>query len=464
MSIRTDVADAMRQLGIQLATARAAADLIQHQLAGRVSYSRSTVANAETGRQIPPRSFWAKCDEVLDTGRSLAEGYDHVMALIKQQRTDAAAAARIAHTAVPYRWRDGAGWSSDDGLPALAAVTSSTYLPVPCVDDGRLGSRDRASMTVDSVDARTAIAGLSVEGIHDLVRRLSVEYLSDDPMSVYGRTTAIAEVVFELVQGYPKPTHARELYLAAGYLYTLLGWMAGDLGDRDRATVYNRTGWLCAEVADHDTLRAWVLSTMSKTALWEGRLSDAESLAARGSSHAAGGTVAVLLACQQADARAEMGAAQPARRALEQARDLSERAGIDEVGGLLSCGDIRRHNYTASVLLRTGDPLGAVDVAVSALASAGKSGRTGHGTIAQLRVFAAQGYLSVGDVDGAATILAPVLRSPTGQRLATVVRRVREIDGLITARDELRGHRAAGTLSAAIVDFCSIGAPFALTR
>jgi hypothetical protein len=62
------VAGAWGGLGRQLAASRRASGLSQARLALLAEYSRSTVANAETGRQHVPREFWAACDAALGTG------------------------------------------------------------------------------------------------------------------------------------------------------------------------------------------------------------------------------------------------------------------------------------------------------------------------------------------------------------------------------------------------------------
>ena len=53
----------------------------QPQLAPLVGYSRSTVANAETGRRTAARDFWHCCDEVLATTGALTRQYDELDAL-----------------------------------------------------------------------------------------------------------------------------------------------------------------------------------------------------------------------------------------------------------------------------------------------------------------------------------------------------------------------------------------------
>ncbi|MGH4014179.1 MAG: helix-turn-helix domain-containing protein [Pseudonocardiaceae bacterium] len=52
-------------LGQQLAARREAAGIIQPQIARKTGYSRSSVAKAESGRQLLTREFWQTADELL---------------------------------------------------------------------------------------------------------------------------------------------------------------------------------------------------------------------------------------------------------------------------------------------------------------------------------------------------------------------------------------------------------------
>ena len=84
------VAEAKRALGRQLATYRNAAGLKQSQLAPRVLYGRSTIANVETGRQTCSRTFWERTDRVLAADGALLRAYEELAALVRQQHADAA--------------------------------------------------------------------------------------------------------------------------------------------------------------------------------------------------------------------------------------------------------------------------------------------------------------------------------------------------------------------------------------
>ena len=67
-------------LGAELAVYRRAAGCTQAQLARLAEYSRSTIANVETGRQHVPRSFWERADAALRTGGTLATAHDELEA------------------------------------------------------------------------------------------------------------------------------------------------------------------------------------------------------------------------------------------------------------------------------------------------------------------------------------------------------------------------------------------------
>jgi len=110
-----DLGEAWRALGRQLAELRKAAGYTQHSLAPETISARSTIANAETGRQHPDRTFWERCDTVLQTGGTLAASYDRVVAL---QRNHRRSRSTIAFTA------------------SMASTQAGAILPASDVQDG----------------------------------------------------------------------------------------------------------------------------------------------------------------------------------------------------------------------------------------------------------------------------------------------------------------------------------------
>lgn len=86
------VAEQRKDLGRQLAGWRAAAGMTQAQLAKRICYSRSTLANAETGRDMSIRGFWCDADDVVGANGALLAAFDQVAALVRdfhEQRASA---------------------------------------------------------------------------------------------------------------------------------------------------------------------------------------------------------------------------------------------------------------------------------------------------------------------------------------------------------------------------------------
>ncbi len=93
------VAAAQQALGAQLARLREATGYTQADLAGRVSTSRSTVANVETGHSRGTLDFWTRADRVLQARGALTQGYEEVRTLVTRQRQESARAAAAARSA-----------------------------------------------------------------------------------------------------------------------------------------------------------------------------------------------------------------------------------------------------------------------------------------------------------------------------------------------------------------------------
>ena len=79
------------ELGQRLAAKRKAAKLSQQELAKRTTYSRSSIANIETGLQHVDRSFWEKADRLLDADGELVREYDAAETLQRHHQRPAAA-------------------------------------------------------------------------------------------------------------------------------------------------------------------------------------------------------------------------------------------------------------------------------------------------------------------------------------------------------------------------------------
>ncbi|WP_252306972.1 helix-turn-helix transcriptional regulator [Streptomyces griseoaurantiacus] len=302
------------------------------------------------------------------------------------------------------------------------------------------------------------VGDIALEQLMAETRALASDYLTSDPLVLFLRTRALRDRVFALLEGHQYPRQSADLYVVAGYLCGLLAWMSSDLGQLREADTQGRTAWLCAELSGHNNLRAWVLSTRSKVAFWDRRLRDAINFARQGASYRTTGTVAVLLACQEADGWSALGAEDEALSALARADEVcTQTSGEDGVGGIFSCPPARQENYAAAVQLRLGHPADALQSAGRALTLLARQPVRAYGTEAQIHISQAAAHLAGGEAEGALEALAPVLALPPDHRLEPVTRRLGELGARIgSARTS--GVATVG-LRQAIEEFCVNSAP-----
>ncbi|MGV9455394.1 XRE family transcriptional regulator [Streptomyces sp. NPDC003635] len=304
----------------------------------------------------------------------------------------------------------------------------------------------------------TNVGDIAVEQLMADTCELAQAYLTSDALALFVRTRVLRDRVFALLEGHQYPRQSSDLFVAAGYLCGLLAWMSSDLGQLRDADTQGRTAWLCAELAGHNELRAWVLSTRSKVAFWDGRLRDAVHHARRGATYRPTGTVAVLLACQEADAWSQCAAESESLRALRRAEEArSCIASEDDIGGIFSCHPARQQNYAAAVQLRIGRPKEALRAADHALELMRAEPVRAYGTEAQIHISQAAAHLTTGEAEGAAEALAPVFALPPDHRLEPVTRRLSELP--VNAGRPPATSRTAVGLHAAIENFCLDSAP-----
>lgn len=348
----------------------------------------------------------------------------------------------------------------DRDLSGAAAHTRQRFLATLATLTSRRGSDHQVPRSAEESDGpwldrehgNEQLEELDIGQVFRLVKSVSQEYLHAPPSTVFRKAVHLAESVMRRAQ-FCDGARSRDFHLAAGYLHAMVGWMAGDCDHLNAARQYNWTAWLCADLAADPTLKAWVLSSMSKTAMWAGEFAQSADLAARGRLYPAIGSVHTMLACQEADALAEGGSAARARQLITAIPCSTGAVSADEVSGLLSCNQTRRINYVTSVLARSGQPEHAARTAM-ALLDGTDGAHAAQGTLAQLRITAARGYATMGDVELAAHVLGPVLAAPAERRLATVAHRLAQLDRTITTLPSLRAQRSTPALSSAIETYC----------
>jgi transcriptional regulator with XRE-family HTH domain len=186
----SDAAAAMRrELGRQLAARRKAAGYVQRELGVFLGYSRTAIANAETGGARIGRQFWERADRVLETGELFARGYDRIQA----QRAAESQAIASQPPAAPETGERG---HVTDGLASLIIgqareACRARGWPVNEDADGRLWLETGTVVDVLEVPRQAGLVAMSwwlyTRGVPDEIRDLPA---LPDPATALAMITA----------------------------------------------------------------------------------------------------------------------------------------------------------------------------------------------------------------------------------------------------------------------------------
>lgn len=419
--------------GCQLRLLRDDAGMSQTQLGAELHVTGEAVATWEKGRSLPDERTIARADDLLN-GRGLLLAAWRLAARDTHANSDA---------------NNGPDAPPRSPLPGMLAASSYQRPEIDLLDTAALEAAEFGAWAEQLHTGEVAIQAMQIR-----IRRLADDCLTAAPAEAFSEAYSLSRQLFGLLRGHNKPAHARELYRLAGQVSVLQAWLAGDLGAYEAAEVHGRTAQVCADHADEPEIQAWAAVARSKTAFWRTDYANAAAIAQRALGHQAPGTATVMLACQVADAYAQLGAGDATREALGRAADAAERErGSDTVGGLLSCKPGRHANYAAGAHLRLGDHDRALDEADIALEVMRTDPRYGFGTIAQTHVTRIIAQLDAGDIDAAADAARPVLDLPRGRRLTTLTDRMRPLSRALDT-GPIRDSPVAVALRDEIMDFC----------
>lgn len=412
--------DGRERFAEQLAALRLRAGLSLAGVAAAAHVARGYVHHLEHGRRWPSHSV----AEALDT----ALGANGVLLEMWQAADRAGQPDRVA---VP---------------PATSTEDVQAVLVSAADESARLLAWAEASN----------IGELTVEQMHSEIRWMTSNYLRVPTLPLFARARTIRDQAFALLAGRQKPDQSRDLYATAGWALTMLAWISVDLGRSDAADTHARTAWVCAANADHHGLRAWVRATQHTAAFWEHRFLDAARYAADGLRYATTGSAEVFLASAHALDLAKTGHGDDARTALARAHAAAEtrHQADDELTGPFTCSVDRAGGFWSDVHLALGQPAAALAEADRAVATFERAlaEKRNPGSERMARVQQVRAHLALGQFDGAAETLLPVLATAPEHRVRPLLQRLTEVNTQALASE----HQDRHTLRAmreAIIDF-----------
>jgi transcriptional regulator with XRE-family HTH domain len=426
------IAEAQWDLGRQLAAYRQAAGLNQVQLARRTAYSRSTIANVETGRQSVPKAFWERCDAALATGRVLTAKYEEIEQLKAKRRQAVAEAneaqrqARLrqlqAQVAISPEEHDhqadpllGSAWSTD--LTQVRDHATDLWT-ADCEASGLSAEDSAATSSValrwlvapqEETTAREAGWRRIGQGDVDRVRGVRCQLKAID--QAYGGGTAfpmavtyLRREVGPLLTGRYGDAVGRALCGAVAELSLDVGWMAYDAAGHRLAHRYMSQALRLSHAAGDRLFGGRVLAAMSHQALHLGYVVIAVDLAGAartGTTGVAPPKAIAMLAAMEAMAQAAARDAGKCAKSLVIAEKALDRAqpGDDPAWLDFDEGGLWGHAARAYRYLHQGDE--SVRYAQDSMTHC----LGGHGrTHAQRAAILAAAYLRLGHVDQAAAV------------------------------------------------------------
>ncbi len=359
------VEKARRDLGAELAAYRRAAGYSQAAFAALVDYSRSTIANVETGRQHVPPGFWKRADTTLHADGALVKAHNEVeTAAWRERRGDAAARSRVG---LVEQWDPPSRSSLKAALGVSLSPVVSGDAASPAVfgspgswpDNGENDSPHHVTEEADPTRRRDALklglaASVAPQALQRVLREAAadaMEFTRQSGSSGVGKSAldhleavaielgraystrpaadlfAVARAyrlrVHELIQGRHSLTEGRRLYVYAAWLDGLLAWLTFDLGDLLTAQAFAIDCFEHAAQAGHNELCAWATASMADNARFQNRPDRALSAAAKGVqicpvSH----PLAVRLRATAARAHAQLGNRDECEDLLSESRRL----------------------------------------------------------------------------------------------------------------------------------------------
>jgi hypothetical protein len=302
--------------------------------------------------------------------------------------------------------------------------------------------------TSDDVIEQADQTTFMLAGLHT---QLPAGRLLTDVMRLHSRTQAM------LHGGRQHLRQTRELLRIDGMALAHASVLLGDLGQDQNADRYGKAALLCLQEAEASEGPAWY--ALAKTARWQRDYATAADLARRGFENGPVTPMSVQLAYYEANSAALLGDNQRAREAQSRAEILAAALPADDYSGSPWAFPAQRQAvFRLSVLLRTGDPDGALRAAAEA--DRGWAGGEAHipGTWAQVRIGAAIAHLLNGALDGAAEEVAPVLGMAPELRISTVTGWLADFDSYL-AIGRQADSPTARTLRQQIRDFTAAALP-----
>ncbi|HUY46050.1 MAG TPA: helix-turn-helix transcriptional regulator [Streptosporangiaceae bacterium] len=454
------IANARCLLGRQLAACRRVAGLSQAQLAEKTGFSRSTIANVETGRQHAPGEFWESADTAVSAGGSLVSAHEK---LEKAARRARAGQVQVAGAQGPLALP--VFYPAAQPLPTAIPGTAAAFPAAPEPDVVAAAAAQARDHAMNA--AATGVGPGTVEQLTAEVVRLGRAYVAGTPLPLFAAMHETLGRVQTALGQKAYPAQARDLSFLAGALCGLMANASLDLGREDAADDLARAAWTYGTIIDNAPLIGWARGTQALAGIWDHRYADAAQYAGEGLSHLPAGMGAARLHAIRARALAGHRDFAQARAAIKAAAAASNEHQPDQlhngIAGEFAFDTAKLRYYEALVLARAGYPADAETAAAAAVSlyQAAPDTARSYGCEALAHVQLATARLMSGNADAAAEAIAGLLRLDPGRRISSLHEHVEACRELLRG-PAYRGSRTAAELGQQLAVFSAVSITSAL--
>ncbi|WP_406290192.1 hypothetical protein [Embleya sp. NBC_00896] len=313
-------------------------------------------------------------------------------------------------------------------------------------------------------EPRDAIEFLSPARTAAAIRRLAAVYPHTALPTIHAELVAVRRHATLAVSEHGDPDGSQIDPLTKALARGLSAWARHDLGDTREALAMAQAGVLNAVVDAHNpSAEVWLRGVQSLIAYRAGWVHEALRYARLGASvrNTGVGTASVWLHSLIALTQAALGdalAASAALRAAADARELSRRDELDEIGGLLTFDPARQSAYEALTRVFIPGAEGrAIECAETALRMYAVAAPENYSCADEMvaRVAAALAYASLDEIEATTEALRPVLRLEPAWRVDGLVSLVMVVHGRLRRPMRARETRVR-ELQEEIETFCQM--------
>lgn len=330
-----------------------------------------------------------------------------------------------------------------------AGLTGAGSPAVPATTDLAGAVTEAMTLTGTNVD------DVQLEDLWSDVTCAGDAYARASPDFVLHQLAVVRERVRTLLRGRQRPKQTADLYLMNAKCSAMMAWIFADLGRYHTAHELNSAAWLYGQYSDDYLARRWVRTTQSRVEYWAGNGAESARLAVDGLAYKAGSSMTdAPLILAEARGWASVQAEQQVLDAIGRWTRIEDDAPVvaDE-DKFFNISKDRRHLLAGTSLLsvgRTGLALRELRTARQVYTSLAPDCRW-EAMDPMIRIDTSRAHLRLGDLEGTAEELEPLLAADVG-RQPDMVRAMLRVLRAELGGPRWRTSRAARTLADALHD------------